>query len=128
MKELYELRDMLEKELKEYGSKGELSAGSLQTIDTLSHTLKNLDKIIECDENGGYSEWYPYGYEDGWHNGSYARGRTGNVRRDTIGRYSRTGYSRHGDIEDELRRLMNDAPNEQVRKDIQRLVDKIESM
>lgn len=136
MKELYELREMLEKELKEHGNKGELSAGSLEIIDKLTHAIKNLDKIIDCDENGysgdysGRSYHYHDGsYEGAYNNGSYGRGRGSNARRDSMGRYSSDrGYSRASDMAEGLRRLMDDAPNEQVRKDIQRIVDKVEQM
>ena len=51
MHELYELKDMLCKELEEIGGKGELTAGSLETVDTLAHALKNIDKIIESKED-----------------------------------------------------------------------------
>ena len=52
MKELYELREKLCDELKEYGDK-EMSAGSLDVIDKLAHAIKNIDKIMDGDE--GYS-------------------------------------------------------------------------
>lgn len=90
MNELYELKEMLCKELEEIGGKGELTAGSLSTIDTLAHAVKNLDKIIEAKEDG-----YSGRYDGSYHDGSYARGRTGNVRRDSMGRYSSEGYSRN---------------------------------
>ena len=133
MDELYKLKDMLCKELEEYGSKGEMSAGSLATIDTLAHALKNLDKIIMYKEEG--DEYSNRAYPDGmggmyrggsYHGGSsYARGRM-NASRDSIGRYSGNNYSRHGGMVDELRELMQDAPTEGIKRDIQRLVDKIE--
>lgn len=131
MHELYELKDMLCKELKEYGEKGELTAGSLDTIDKLAHAMKNLDRVIEAYEDDG--EYSSRSYPDGM-GGSYARGRYSregrsyargrmNARRDSMGRYSRDD----GMIE-ELRDLMNDAPNEAIKRDIQRLVDKMEQM
>lgn len=140
MNELYELKEMLMKELKEYGSKGELSAGTLDIVDKLTHTIKNLCKIIEEYEEAEYSGNYPYmsydgrSYNDGRsYRGSYrdgmsgARGRT-NARRDSMGRYSsERGYSRTG-LADELRGLMADAPDERTRQEIQRLADKLESM
>ena len=70
MHDLYNLRDMLCDELKEYGAKSELTAGSLDIVDKLAHALKNLDKIIENDD--GYSGYYP--------DASYAR------KRDSMGR------------------------------------------
>lgn len=59
MKEMHELRDKLCNELKEYGKK-EMSAGSLDVIDKLAHTVKNIDKIIDRDEGKGYSN---HGYD-----------------------------------------------------------------
>lgn len=124
MHELYDLKMMLMKELEEYGSKGELSAGALEIVDKLAHTVKNLCKIIEGMEDGEYSG----GYYDG---GRSYRGRDGmsyrgrmNARRDSMGRYS-GGYSRAG-LADELRSMMDQAPDEQTRKELQRLADKIE--
>lgn len=141
MDELYKLKDMLCKELEEYGSKGEMSAGSLSTIDTLAHALKNLDKIIMYKEEGDeYSNRaYPDGMGGSYRGGrgtsyrgsymgngsSYARGRM-NARRDSMGRYSGNGYSRDDGMVEELRELMQDAPNETIKRDIQRIVDKIE--
>lgn len=111
MKELHELRERLCDELKEYGKK-DLSAGSLDVVDKLTHTIKNLDKIIDED---GYSGYYPVrSYGDGMHRESYARGR------DSMGRYSRSGLS------DKLRELMDEAPDERSRMEIKRLIDKME--
>lgn len=129
MHEIYELKEMLCKELEEYGGK-ELTAGSLDVIDKLAHAIKNLDKIIEKDEDGEYSGNYPdmdmrgsY-YGDG---GSYARGR--NARRDSRGRYSSArGYSRaKEDTIDQLRSVMEDLP-ESVKMDAKRLITKMENM
>ncbi len=75
MHELYELKEKLMDELKEYGSKDEMTAGTLEVVDKLAHTIKNLCKIIEDAE--GYSERGSYGsYADGgsMRRGSYADG------------------------------------------------------
>lgn len=115
---------MLCDELKEYGKKGELTAGSLSTVDTLAHALKNLDKVIEDED--GYSNHYPYGgsYDMGGrgsYRGSYAR------RRDSMGRYSgERGYSR-SDLSDKLRGLMDEAPDDHTRQEIRRMVEKLEN-
>ena len=115
MNELYKLRDMLCKELEEYGSKGEMSAGTLDVVDKLAHALKNLDKIIMYKDDGdGYSgRSYPY-------DGSFSRGRGYSARMSK-------GYSRHSGLAEDLRELMRDAP-ENIRPEIQRLADKIEQM
>ena len=124
MNELYKLKDMLMQELEEYGSKGELSAGTLDIVDKLTHTVKNLCKIIEEAEDGEYSGTYPMGM----YRGSYRDGmsRRTNARRDSMGRYSGRGYSRAG-LADELRAMMQDAPDEHTRQEIARLADKLES-
>lgn len=149
---LYELKEMLCKELEEYGAKGELTAGSLEIVDKLAHAIKNLDKIIEKDEEG-YSERggsYRGGYaraqggnqgggnrggQDGRspnRGGSYARqGRGMNARRDSMGRYSREGgYSRDEGREEmvmQLEDLMQDAPNQRIRSRIEQLIGEIEN-
>ena len=138
MKELYELKEMLCDELKEYGKKGDLTAGSLDVVDKLSHALKSVETIIAMEEasDGDYSSNYGSYARNGqmmngngsYRNGgtSYARGRRGYVKRDSMGRYSRDDEM-DGLVED-LRGLMDDAPNDHVRTEIQKLVKKIESM
>lgn len=139
MHELYELKETLCDELKEYSRKGKMSAGDLEVVDKLSHTIKNLDKIIEKYEEMEYSEesyardgrMYNRGsYESyrggrqsnrGTYEGSYARGR--NARRDSMGRYSRAE-----DMVMELRELMEDAPDERTRMEFEKFIKKVEQM
>ena len=93
----YDLKEMLHKELAEIVDKGELSAGSLETVDKLLNSIKNSCKIIMYEE---YAE-DGYSYADGdrdMSEYSYARGdgrgRGSNARRDSMGRYSSDdGYS-----------------------------------
>ena len=122
MHALYELKEKLCDELKEYGSK-DLTAGSLDVVDKLAHAIKNLDKIIEAYEDEGYSNRYHpgYVYADGRDN-SYRGGRSYARRRDSMGRYSRDGMA------DKLRELMEDAPDDRTREEIRKLADKMESM
>lgn len=124
MHELYELKDKLMDELKEYGGK-DMSAGSLEVVDKLTHTIKNLCKIIEDMEESGYSE---YDYRGGsYRGGSYARGRGRNAKRDSMGRYSSEGgYSRaDDDFKGKLYSLMMDAPDERTRGEIERIMNKM---
>ena len=59
------------------------------------------------------------------HDGSYARGRT--AKRDSMGRYSRRGYSRANDeIIDQLHGMMNTAKDDHVRREIRDLIDRME--
>lgn len=153
MHELYELKEMLMKELEEYGRKGEMSAGSLEIVDKLSHAIKNLCKIIEAaeEEEEGYSRRGGSYYYEGGQGGntntarmgrggsgggsSYARGggrgRGRNARRDSMGRYSRNGgmYYRNADeLVEQLEDLMEDAPNEQIKQRMGQLVQELEQM
>ena len=137
MHELYELKEMLCKELEEYWQKGELTAGSLEVVDKLANTIKNLCKIIDMCEDGEYSSREGY-YEDGM-GGSYARGgyharggrgnRGGNRGANQYGSYARGGgYSRDGGMIEDLRELMRDAPDERTRQEFQKFIRKIEGM
>ena len=98
MKELYELKDKLCDELKEYGKK-DMSPGSLDVVDKLTHALKNLDKVIENYE-GGYS------------------GRMRNSR----------DYSYDENMVGKLRDLMREAPDERTRQEFKRFIQRVESM
>lgn len=137
MDKLYELKEMLCKELEKYGKEDKLTAGSLDVVDKLSHSIKNLDKIIENYEDEGYSNRggsYRGGNYEGnmgggsYRGGSYARGRGSNARRDSMGRYSSEGYSRADNLMDSLYGLMDDAPNDRVRQEMKKFVTKIEEM
>ena len=139
MEELIKLKEMLCDELKEYGEKGELTTGSLEVVDKLAHSIKNIDKVIDhyMDEDG-YSGNYPYGtrimggtYRGGM-GGSYARGRGRNARRDSMGRYSsERGYSRAEDdmqsVIEDLRGMMGELPDEK-RREVERFISKVEQM
>ena len=114
MEKMHELREMLCEELDKITKKGELSTGSLDVVDKLTHSIKSIDTILAM-EGSGYSGEYV--------NRSYAR------RRDAMGRYSRRGYSRDGEeLVSELRELMEDAPDEKTKHEFRRFISKIESM
>lgn len=151
---IYKVEEMLCEELEKIGEKDELTAGSLETADKLSHALKNVQKIIDYYEEMGDEDGYSRAGGQGgnmtggntgggtYRGGSYARGgrggRTGSNqygsyarRRDSRGRYSGRGYSRAEGTEEmvmELRELMNDAPNDEIRQRMKDLVSEIEMM
>lgn len=138
MNELYELKDKLCRELKKYNNE-EVTTSNLPVIDSLSHAIKNMDKIIEKyeEEDGASYGYNSYNYSNNnrggrvnySNNGSYARGRGRNAKRDSMGRYSNDGgYSRHGDMVEQLREMMMDAPNDEVRREYERVISRIESM
>lgn len=116
-KSMYELKDMLCEELEKITEQGELTPGSLDIVDKLTHSIKSIDTILAMDEAGYsndgrmYDDRRSYGgsYDDRSYDGnSYARGRGRYARRDSMGRYSRDGrsYDRRGysrdDAKDEL--------------------------
>jgi hypothetical protein len=122
MHNIHKLKDMLMEELEEYGEKGELTPGSLDVVDKLAHSVKNICKIIDdCEGEEGYSNGRYY-YRDGTHGGSYARNR----RRDTMGRYSRAEDGMD-DLLTEMHEIMPMLPEEK-RREAQRFVDKMRSM
>lgn len=151
MHELYELKEKLMNELAEYGKQDEMTSSTLDVVDKLAHTIKNLCKII--DDMEGYSERGSYegsmrggsydgsmrgsyrdgsygdgsfrgSYESSMRGGSYARGRGRNARRDSRGRYA----SDNGMMLEELQELMSDAPDDRTRQEIQKLVTRLEQM
>ena len=118
MRSMEELKELLCDELDKIAMKGELTAGSLDTIDKLTHSIKSIETIMAM--NG---ESYDGGYR------SYARdGRMDRSyqRRDSMGRYSRRGYSRDDEIEDRLMDIMNDIQDPKVRQHLQKAIDKME--
>ena len=137
------LRGMLCDELDEITKKGELSAGSLDTVDKLTHSIKSIDTIIAMDERYSRDGYRMDSYDGDM---SYARGR--NARRDSMGRYSsdgyndryseQRGYSRNNrgsrysmdeakdDMTEKLHEMLDDAPNDKIRNAIHRLINQID--
>jgi hypothetical protein len=102
MAKMEELREMLCEELDKITKKGELSAGSLDVIDKLTHSIKSIDTIIAMEDAGYSSDDYSM------RGNSYARGRGSNARRDSMGRYSSDNYSMRGgrySYDDEMNNL-----------------------
>lgn len=155
MNEIYELKETVAREIGEANrrireSGGKLSEDDVEIIDQLSHSMKSLVTtcaMLEAEEDGGYSSdggysgrYMPpgpvynpgitYGYSrrgerrDGTGNG-YSGNRGGYSRND--GRYSRNGYSRNGDMSEQLRQMMEDAPDELTRMEIKKLMDRMEN-
>ena len=132
--------------LEKKAAKGSMSAAEIEYADKLASLKKNLLKgdmlYDEMESDGEYSGNMGGGmsYQRGDRGGTYVdgmsyargdgRGRGRNARRDSMGRYSsERGYSRvPQDMADQLRDLMEDAPDESVRKDIERLLRKVEQM
>lgn len=152
--ELHELCETISREIADANEKirsagGKLTAGDVDYIDKLTHTLKSVKATIAMMEDedgysnrGSYADGdmggsYRYSRDGGsyrgnrggsYRGGSYARGRGANARRDSMGRYSSEGYSRAADLAEQLHELMQDAPNENIKREMQRLAEKVEQM
>lgn len=140
MHEFYELKEMLMDEVKKIANKGELTAGSLETVDKLLNSIKNACKIIMYDEyeKEGYSQ---ADADMSMNSYAYARGRGRNASRDSMGRYSSDGgysnrmYSRRGGYsyadKDEkvemLREMMQEVGTDEERRTLQKLIRKMEN-
>ena len=126
---------MLREELEKFGAKGDLSAGDLDVGDKLAHSIKNLCKVMDDEEYSRRGSSYDDGssyrrgrsyYRDDGMDASYRRGRGRNARRDSRGRYSRDGYSRsNDDFIEQMRELMDEAPNDDIRQRMHQMMDQI---
>ncbi len=143
---LYDICEVISGELEDANDKirkagDKLTAGDVDYIDKLTHTLKSLKTTIAMveSEGGSYDDGMGGGmsyenrgggrggrgssYAEG---GSYARGGRGggrgrNARRDSMGRYSRAGgYSRAEGVKEMLRDAMNEAETEREREAIRK--------
>lgn len=144
MEHIEELKEMLCDELDKIAKKGELTAGSLDTVDKLAHAIKSISTIMAMEDYSEEGSYYDGSYNDGT---SYARGR--NARRDSMGRYSRRGsyarggqggnrgggnqggrsnrgYSGNDEFIDELQEMMNEASNEKERMAIRKVMEMME--
>lgn len=141
MHKLVKLKEKLMEELENFSGK-EINGSALQTIDTLAHATKNLCKIIETAEESGYSSdggsyrrgMYDDGtsrrmYNDGESNrrGSYDGGTSERyAKRNSMGRYSRDGYyEADEEFTQKLQKLMDEAPDDRTRDEIQKLMKKL---
>lgn len=136
MHKMEELRDMLMNELERCTKKGEISAGSLDNIDKLTHSIKSIDTIMAMEEAGYSNEGGNYSMRGGRYSGgnySYARGR--NAKRDSMGRYSRDsygiGYSRDdakSELMDALNEVSESTNDSKMKRMIQNWMNEAESM
>ena len=127
MNAYYDLKDMLCDELQEFAKKGELSAGDLEAVDKLTHSIKSLVTIIAMEDGGysndGYDHGSSYGYDRGYSGRRYAN-------RDSMGRYSPRRYSRD-EAKDEVIRHMEKLMNDMSGKDrevVQDAVNQLKNM
>ena len=133
MHKLYELKDKLIQELEDYANNSKFSKDDVEAIKYTASAIDHICNIVEDEDE------YSMAYEgngammDGrsYARGGYsrARGRDRNARRDSMGRYSRRGYSMADEsMVSELRELMQNSPDEHIRHEFQKFIDKVERM
>lgn len=125
--ELKHICEILENELANVNKKldksgGVLSGDDISYIDKLTHSIKSIKTTIAMveAEDGGESGYYMPMHRS--YGESYAR--------DRMGRYtSRRGVMSYDDgAVEELRDLMDRAPNESIKREYRKLIEKIEQM
>lgn len=113
------------------------SREEIDSVYKLMDIVKDGYEVMSCEDEM-YGESYDdgYGHSMRYNDGmSYARGRR-NARRDSMGRYSRDGrsyrgnsyergYSRDGkeEYKEQLMDMMDNAPDENTRQSIKRMLD-----
>lgn len=137
--------DELEKVEQQVSDNKKLSLAEVEYADKLAHLKKNLLRSEEIMDKGysGEMRRSPSSFRDGrsYERGGSSydeRGRGTNAQRDSRGRYSTgRGYSRYvrddysmatDEIVMDLRNLMDQAPDDRMRQQIQRIVTKAENM
>lgn len=135
MRYIEDLKEMLCDELDKIASKGELTAGTLDTVQKLTHSLKSVETIMAMEGYGdSYDDW---SYEDGSYErgGNRGGGRSNRRGRDSMGRYTSRSYARNGrsrrmysgdDMEQKITELMNEVDDPKVRQALQKALDKME--
>lgn len=124
---------LVEKELGAIDSNGKFrSRDDIDSVYKLIDIAKDIYCIWDYEEEDDDSSFAGprYGGRGVSYNDdtSYARGRR-NARRDSMGRYSRRGYSIGKDeYIDRLREAMESAPDEMHRQKVQRMIQELESM
>lgn len=124
MNKMYELRDMLCEELDNITEQGDITTGSLDIINKLTHSIKSIDTIMAMEEASYDGSYRDGSYYDGYsRRGSYARGRR-NARRDNRGRYSRTDSKEQ--IAEQLEDIMDETTDPSVKQALQKALSHIE--
>ena len=145
LKEVYDLKETVGHKIAQANKKIKANGGDIENddigmIDELSHSIKSLVTtcaMLEAEEDG-YSErymptWNPgisYGMDrrngSSYENRDGYSGNRGGYSRNRYSRENRNGYSRTGNMTDQLREMMEDAPDEMTRMEIKKLMDKMD--
>ena len=120
----YKVKDMLCEELERIASKGELTTGTLDIVDKLTHSIKSIDTIIAMEDyEGSYSERRVSPNRRRGENMSYGD----DISRETS--YARRGYSRDDNKDHLISRLENmamDTTDERMKATIHKCISELE--
>ncbi len=110
-------------------SNGEMTAGDVDYINKLTHTMKSLKTTMAMLGGSSYDSSYDDSYDGNTNRGSYRGGSYAGRRRDNMGRYMpERGYSRDDSMIDELRSTMRASRDENTKRELQRVISKMENM
>ena len=126
MHKLYDLKEKLMRELEDYSENGKFSKDDVESIKYITSAIDHICNIMEDADESEYSNRYEgdTGMMSRRAGMSYARGRRGRVKRDSMGRYSTNdGYSY--DFKVDLEELMHDAPNERIKQKMRELMQEM---
>jgi hypothetical protein len=153
MEHLDKILEMSEAEFGAMAKNGKFkSREEIDSVYKLMDIVKDVYCIWDMEEGSGEDDMSyrgdrsyrggSYRYDGSYNDGnSYARGRGRNAKRDSMGRYSREGSYRDGrsyrmdgysradgkqEYIEHLRDMMEDAPDQQTRDSIQRMIQQME--
>jgi hypothetical protein len=133
--ELKHICEILENELANVNKKldkseGVLSGDDISYIDKLTHSIKSVKTTIammEAEDGGDSGRYMPHSY--GLYGTPHSYGDSYRRGRDSMGRYtSRRGYSYDDGMIEELRSLMESAPDERTKSEFRQFIAKMEKM
>ena len=144
LKEVYDMRETVGHKIAQANKKikangGDIANDDVDIVDKLSHSIKSLVTtcaMLEAEDDDGYSgrympTWNPgvtYRRDGGnsYDNRDGYSGNRGGYSRNRYSRENRNGYSRTGEMSDQLRQMMEEAPDDMTRMEIKKLMDKMD--
>ena len=124
MEHLEGILDIVDRELGAVEANNKFrSRDEIDSVYKLVDIAKDIYCIWEYEGDGESYDGSERAYRS-YNDGSYARGRR-NARRDSRGRYARSYRSYDDEYKAQLHDLMQNAPDEQTRQSIQRMIDQM---
>lgn len=123
LKDMEELKGFVGREIEKANTRirqnnGGITTGDLDIINKLTHSMKSLVTVcamLEAEGDGYSGDYYP-GYRRNGYSGT----------RNMMGRDSRNGGYSRMEARDHLVQMMNEAPDENTRMEIRRVIDRMD--